>query len=62
MAGTPKPVLRGASPIDQSILDTISKLVDDVEAVRAALVAHGAVAHGVVALPAADLKAYKLEG
>lgn len=40
---------------------SLNKVVDDLEAIRAALVAHGAVAHAAVALPAGDLTAYKVQ-
>lgn len=58
MAGTPQSILRGAVPIDAAILDTINKLVDDLELLRS----HVATATAVTPTTAAALLAYKLVG
>lgn len=61
MAGAAKKIHRGAVPMDKAIIDAINNLIDDVEAIRAALVTHGSVAHTTVTLPASNLVAGKVE-
>ena len=69
MAGTAKPITRGALPLDSVIVDTINAIIDDIEALRNALATHTHTGANPVAPTAAtiaavdaaaDMKGFKL--
>jgi hypothetical protein len=49
-----------AAAANEKLRQEFNRLVDDVEALRAALVAHGGAAHAAVNLPAANLTGAKV--